>query len=41
MFEVAEQGFFINAPEIISSSMPEIPSFNKYSDLLSALRNFN
>ena len=41
MFEVADQGFFINAPETISSSMPKIPSFNKYSDLLSALRNFN
>ena len=41
MFEVADQGFFINAPEAISSSMPEIPSFNEYSNLLSALRNFN
>ena len=41
MFEVADQGFFINAPKAISSSMPEIPSFNKYSNLLSALRNFN
>ena len=34
MFEVADQSFFINAPETISSSMPEIPSFKKYSDLL-------
>ena len=41
MFEVADQGFFINAPELISDSMPEIPSFNKYSDLLAALRNYN
>ncbi len=41
MFEVADQGFFINASEIISSSMPEISNFTKYSDLLSALRNFN
>ena len=38
MFEVADQSFFINAPETISSSMPEIPSFKKYSDLLTALR---
>jgi phosphoserine/homoserine phosphotransferase len=41
MFEVADQGFFINAPKAISSSMPEIPSFNEYANLLSALRNFN
>ena len=41
MFEVADQGFFINAPEAISSSMPEIPSFNEYSNLLSALKNYN
>ena len=41
MFEVADQGFFINAPKAISSLMPEIPSFNEYSNLLSALRNFN
>ena len=41
MFEVADQGFFINAPKAISSSMPEIPSFNEYSNLLSALRNFD
>ena len=41
MFEVADQGFFINAPEAISSSMPEIPSFNAYSNLLSALRSFD
>ena len=41
MFEVADQGFFINAPGAISSSMPEIPSFNAYSNLLNALRSFN
>ena len=41
MFEVADQSFFINAPESISSSMTEIPNFNNYSDLLDALRNYN
>ena len=41
MFEVADQSFFINAPETIASSMPEILSFNAYSDLLVALRNYN
>ena len=41
MFEVADQGFFINAPESISSSMTEIPNFNNYSDLLNAFRNFS
>ncbi|MDA9969697.1 bifunctional phosphoserine phosphatase/homoserine phosphotransferase ThrH [Gammaproteobacteria bacterium] len=37
MFEVADKGFFINAPQSISSSMPNIPSFNNYSDLFVAL----
>ena len=41
MFDVADQGFFINAPEAISSSMPQIPSFNEYSNLLSALKESN
>ena len=41
MFEVADQSFFINAPESISSSMTEIPNFNNNSDLLDALRNYN
>ena len=41
MFDVADQGFFINAPKAISSSMPQIPSFNQYSNLLSALKDFN
>ena len=39
MFEVADQSFFINAPVSIASSLPEIHSFNAYSDLLDALRN--
>ena len=41
MFEVADQGFFINAPESISSSMPEIPCFDTYPSLLNALRGCN
>ena len=41
MFDVADQGFFINAPKAISSSMPQIQSFNQYSKLLSALKDFN
>ena len=41
MFDVADQGFFINAPEAISSSMPQIPSFNQYSNRLSAIKDFN
>ena len=41
MFEVADKGFFINAPESIYSSMKEIPNFNNYGDLLDALRNYN
>ena len=36
MFEVAEKGFFINAPDKIAQSMPEIPSFNNYDDLYNA-----
>ena len=38
MFEVADHGFFINAPESISTTRPTIPSFNNYSDLLDALK---
>jgi hypothetical protein len=38
MFEVADHGFFINAPKSISTTMPNIPSFNNYSDLLDALK---
>ena len=41
MFEVADKGFFINAPEAIANSMPDIPSFNAYHDLLDALRKFD
>ena len=41
MLEVADQGFFINAPENISSSVPEIPSFHNYADLLAAFKNFH
>jgi phosphoserine/homoserine phosphotransferase len=37
MFEVADKGFFIHAPQSISSSMPNIPSFNNYSHLFAAL----
>jgi len=33
MFEVAESGFFINAPDKISSQYPDIPSFHNYDDL--------
>ena len=36
MFEVAEHGFFINAPSSISSQYPHIPSFSNYNDLLDA-----
>jgi len=37
MFEVADKSFFINAPDKISSSYPEIPSFDNYIDLESAI----
>ena len=37
MFEVADHSFFINAPESISSSFPDIPSFQSYQDLQVAL----
>ena len=33
MFEVAEKGFFINAPKKISNNYPEIESFDNYKDL--------
>ena len=39
MFEVAESGFFINAPDKISSQYPDIPSFHNYDDLESAIKN--
>ena len=39
MFEVAENGFFINAPDKISSQYPDIPSFHNYDDLESAIKD--
>ena len=33
MFEVADKGFFINAPIKISTEHPEISAFNSYDDL--------
>ena len=39
MFEVAESGFFINAPDKISSQYPDIPSFHNYDDLENAIKN--
>jgi phosphoserine/homoserine phosphotransferase len=38
MFEVAEKGFFMNAPDKISSSYPDIPSFHNYKDLENAIK---
>ncbi|NCX74618.1 MAG: bifunctional phosphoserine phosphatase/homoserine phosphotransferase ThrH [Proteobacteria bacterium] len=37
MFEVAEKGFFMNAPEKIAASHPDIPSFHNYDDLEDAI----
>ena len=37
MFEVAEKGFFMNAPKKIATSHPEIPSFHDYDDLENAI----
>ena len=37
MFEVAEKSFFMNAPEKIAASHPEIPSFHNYDDLENAI----
>ena len=39
MFEVADKSFFINAPDKISSSYPEIPSYDNYIDLESAIED--
>ena len=33
MFDVAEKGFFLNAPNKISSKYPDIESFNDYDQL--------
>jgi|TARA_B110000914_G_C15513994_1_gene472361 phosphoserine/homoserine phosphotransferase len=38
MFEVADKGFFINAPIKISTEHPEIPAFNSYDDLEHAFK---
>lgn len=38
MFDVADKGFFINAPLNISSEYPEIPSYNSYDDLENAFK---
>ena len=38
MFEVADKGFFINAPIKISTEHPEIPAFNSYDDLENAFK---
>ena len=38
MFEVAEKGFFINAPSKISNSYPEITAFDNYNDLENAFK---
>ncbi len=37
MFEVAEKGFFLNAPDKFSSQYPEIQSFNDYGKLTDAI----
>ena len=37
MFEVADKGFFINAPLKISSKHPEIESYDNYNDLEKAI----
>ena len=33
MFDVAEKGFFLNAPNKISSKYPDIEAFNDYDQL--------
>tara|TARA_B100000524_G_scaffold192036_1_gene99539 strand:- start:1433 stop:2047 length:615 start_codon:yes stop_codon:yes gene_type:complete len=37
MFEIADKGFFVNAPIKISSLHPEIDSFDSYNDLKEAI----
>ena len=39
MFDVAEKGFFLNAPDRISSKYPEIESFKDYDQLRDAIVN--
>ena len=41
MFEVAEKGFFINAPSKISNSYPEITAFDNYNDLENAFKEYS
>ena len=44
MFEIADKGFFMNAPKKISDTYPNIPSFHDYNDLEKSLidnSNFN
>ena len=41
MFEVADKGFFINAPVKISTEHPEIPAFNSYDDLENAFKEYS
>ena len=41
MFEVANKGFFINAPVKISTEHPEIPAFNSYDDLENAFKEYS
>lgn len=38
MFEVAEKGFFMNAPKKIKDQYPEIEAFEDYDDLENALK---
>ena len=37
MFEVADNGFFMNAPDKISSKFPEIQSLHNYNELEKAI----
>ena len=41
MFEIADKGFFINAPIKISSLHPEIESFDSYNDLEEAILKYS
>ena len=41
MFEIADKGFFMNAPLNISSLHPEIDSFDSYNDLEEAILTYS
>ena len=41
MFEIADKGFFMNAPLKISSLHPEIDSFDSYNDLEEAILKYS